>query len=78
MFIQICTDEYINSEEIVHIKVVDQMTCLVSTESGIYTAQMPIDTLLARMKEQPAEESKEIGILEQMNKKIGELPIFAG
>ena len=77
MFLKITADEYINTEEIVHIKVVDSMTCLLSTENGIYTANMPVETLMAMLKEKP-EESKEIGILEQMNKKIGELPIFAG
>ena len=77
MFIRISPDEYINSEEICHIKVVDSMTCLVSTDSGIYSAQMPVETLLGILNNTP-EESKEISVLKEMNKKIGELPIFAG
>ncbi len=77
MFIRISPDEYINSEEITHIKVVDSMTCLLSTESGIYTAQMPVETLLGIIGDKP-QENKEISILQEMNKKIGELPIFAG
>jgi len=78
MFIRISADEYINSDEIVHIKAVDDLTCLVSTESGIYTAQMPVSTLLAIIKGQEPQQNKELNVLEEMNKKIGELPIFAG
>ena len=77
MFIRISADEYINSEEICHIKIVDPMTCLISTDSGIYSAQMPIETLLGMLRQEP-QESKEISVLQEMNKKIGELPIFAG
>lgn len=77
MFIKISADEYINSEEITHIKVVDSMTCLLSVDSGIYTAQLPIETLLGIMGDKP-KENKELNVLQEMNKKIGELPIFAG
>lgn len=77
MFIRISEDEYVNGDEICHIKVVDGMTCLVSTESGIYTAQMPVETLLAMLKQEP-KENKELNVLQEMNKKIGELPVFAG
>lgn len=76
MFLRICEDEFINTDEIQHIRVVDSMTCLLSTESGIYTAHMPAETLLAMIKND--EPKGEQSTLESIDKKIGELPIFAG
>jgi hypothetical protein len=76
MFLRISADEYINTEEISHIKVLDPMTCLLTTESGIYTAGMPVETLLAIIKND--EPKGEQATLESIDNKIGNLPIFAG
>lgn len=78
MFLRINPMEYINTEEIVSIKVVDQMNCIITTEGGFYNAEYPVETLLSILKGQEPQENKELNVLEQMNQKIGELPIFAG
>jgi hypothetical protein len=77
MFVKINSDEYINTEEVCCIKVIDSMTCLLTTDSGIYTANMPVETFLSLAKAD-AGGDKELNVLQEMNKKIGELPIFAG
>ena len=78
MFLRINPTEYINTEEIVSIKVVDQMNCILTTEGGMYSAEYPVETLLAILRGQEPQENKELNVLEEMNQKIGELPIFAG
>ena len=78
MFLRISPDEYINTDEIQHIKVVDSMNCLLSTESGIYTSQMPVETLLAIIRNEAPANDNNKEVLEQISNKIGELPVFAG
>lgn len=79
MFLQISQNEWINSEEIVHIAVADEMNCILTTEAGVFTANYPIQTLLSLLKEQSdVEDKEEVDVLKQMNEKIGNLSIFAG
>jgi hypothetical protein len=78
MFLRINPEEYINTDEIISIKIIDQMTCGLTTENGYYTAEYPVETLLSILRGEKKDESQEIEQLKQMNQKIGELPIFAG
>ena len=81
--IRISADEWINPEEITHIKAIDPMNCILTTEAGVFTAQMPVETLLGILRaEEPKEdagsESAELNVLKEMSQKIGNLPVFAG
>ena len=78
MFIRISPVEYVCADEIISIKAIDAMTCIITTEAGVHTAEYPIETLLAILKGQEEPEKNDTAVLESINQKIGELPIFAG
>ena len=77
MYLRISPIEYVCTDEIISIKSIDAMTCIITTEAGVHTAEFPIETLLTILKGQEPQKSN-AEVLKSIDRKIGELPIFAG